>query len=240
MLRKGLGLAVVILALLVLAGSVFADDRSYVWTYEYTTLPKGMSEMEYYETAKIHDTNDIGIKTFQHWLELEHGLTDRLDLGIYQMWKTNDKRDEVDSKYGGTKLRFRYRFGEKGKYFVNPLLYAEFIRSAVRHDPGAIELKLILTKDFGNLNISYNQILEQVLSSYGKTESQYAVGASYWLGYKFKIAVESKGSFLADKYYWGPTISYRASKYWVAAGLVLAMHKRADDLQVRVIAGTPF
>ena len=53
--------AIVCLCLIfVITKDSFADRRSYVWTYEYQTLPKGMSEIEYYDTMKIPDTNDPG------------------------------------------------------------------------------------------------------------------------------------------------------------------------------------
>ena len=30
----------------------YADNRSYVWTYEYKTMPKGEIEFEYYNTLE--------------------------------------------------------------------------------------------------------------------------------------------------------------------------------------------
>lgn len=235
-----LGLAVGLFLILGLTKNSYADRRSYVWTYEYQTMPKGMSEIEFYETLKLPDTNDTDIKTLEHWVEYEYGVTDRFDAAIYQMWKTNDKRNEIDTKYDGTKLRARYRFGEKGRYFVDPLVYAEYKRSAKSHDPHALELKLILAKDIGNFNIAYNQILNQALERHGVTESEYALGLSYKLNNRLSIGLESKGSYLKDKYYYGPTISVSGKRFWVAVGAAWAMHKRADDLQVRLIAGIPF
>lgn len=219
---------------------VCADSRGYVWTYEYQTMPKGKAELEYYETVKIPDTNDPAIKTFEHQAEYEYGITDRLDAAAYYVWKTQDKREELDTKYDATKLRFRYRFGEKGKYFVDPLLYVEYERSAKRHDPHKLELKLILAKDIGKFNIAYNEILSQDLESDGITESEYAVGVSYKVNDYVRLGMESKGSYLSDKYYFGPTVSFRSSRFWVSAGFVSAMRKRADDLQARVIVGVPF
>ncbi len=218
----------------------FADRRSYVWTYEYQTLPKGMSEVEYYETMKMPDTNDSGIKTFEHWIEYEYGVTNHFDLAVYQMWKTKDKREELDTKYDGTKVRARYRFGGKGQYFLDPLLYVEYKRSAKRHDPHQLELKAIIAKDIGRFNIAYNQILNQALESDGITESEYAIGIKYKLNNRFSLGMESKGSYLSDKYYFGPTFSFGFRKFWVSAGFVSAMHKRADDLQARMIVGIPF
>jgi hypothetical protein len=116
----------------------------------------------------------------------------------------------------------------------------EYKRSAKTHDPHQLELKVILAKDIGNFNIAYNQILNQALESDGITESEYALGIKYKLNNRFSLGMESKGSYLSDKYYFGPTFSLGFRKFWVSAGLVSAMHKRADDLQVRVIAGIPF
>lgn len=236
-------LAAVLLGLSVFLGWAvfsFADARKFVWTYEYQTMPKGMSEVEYYETVKIPDTNDTAIKTLQHWLEFEYGITDHLDLAVYQMWKTKDKRDEIDTQYDGTKLRFRYRFAEKGQHFVDSLIYAEYEKSAESHEPHELELKLILAKEMGKFNIAYNEILNQELESDGITESEYALGISYNLNHRFSIGLESKGSYLSDTYYAGPTISFRAGRFWATAGFVSALHKRADDLQARVIVGRSF
>ncbi len=217
-----------------------ADARSYVWTYEYQTMPKGKAEVEYYETVKVPDTNDPAIKTLEHWLEYEYGITDRLDTAIYFMWKTKDKRFEADTKFDMTKLRFRYRIGEKEELPLDTLLYAEYKRPARHHDPHKIELKVILAKDIGKVNLSYNQILNQDLESDGITESEYALGASYKVNDYIRLGMESKGSYLSDKYYFGPTVSFRTSQFWASAGFVSAMHKRADDLQARVIVGVPF
>lgn len=234
---------IVLLGLFIFLGWVsfsFADARSYVWTYEYQTMPQGASEMEYYETVKVPDTNDPAIKTLEHWLEYEYGITNKLDGAVYFMWKTKDKRFEADTKYDMTKLRFRYRIGEKGQLPVDTLLYAEYKRSARHHDPHKIELKVILAKDLGDFNLSYNQILNQDLESDGITESEYALGLSYKLNNNISLGIESKGSYLSDKYYFGPTVSVRPGKFWVTAGFVSALHKRADDLQARVIVGVPF
>ena len=41
-----------IVSVLFLSGKAFADRRSYVWTYEYQTMPKGHAEIEYYLTEE--------------------------------------------------------------------------------------------------------------------------------------------------------------------------------------------
>jgi len=62
-----------------------ADRRGYVWTYEYQTMPKDMSELEYYLTHKAPDFHKYDKKnTWEHQLEYEYGLTDRWDIAVYQ------------------------------------------------------------------------------------------------------------------------------------------------------------
>ena len=64
-----------------------ADRRSYVWTYEYQTMPKGVAEVEYYLTHKISDWHKYDDKnTWDHNVEFEYGLTDHWDVAIYQTW----------------------------------------------------------------------------------------------------------------------------------------------------------
>jgi len=223
-----------------LAQVSFADERSYVWTYEYQNMHKGESEVEVYETVKIPKKSDSGIKTLEHWAEYEYGITDHFDLGIYQMWKTSDKRDNIGTRYDGTKLRARYRFGEKNQYFMDPLLYAEYKRSAKTNDPHEAELKLILAKDIGKFNIAYNQIINLVLESRGVAENEYAVGLSYKPNNRLSLGMESKGNYRTKKYYLGPTFALRLDKFWVATGLGVKVNERADDVQLRTIVGIPF
>lgn len=112
------------------------------------TMPKGMWEVEYYLTTEVRDINRSNINTLKQWLELEYGIIDKWDIAIYQMWKFKNKRLENDSEYEGFKVRSRYRFGQKGQFMVDPLIYFEYIRDASNwHKPNVAEVKLILAKD---------------------------------------------------------------------------------------------
>ena len=74
MKRIILGFVFSLLTVATLAQVSFADERSYVWTYEYQTMYKGESEAEAYETIKIPKKSDSGIKTLEHWIEYELSL----------------------------------------------------------------------------------------------------------------------------------------------------------------------
>jgi len=218
----------------------YADVRSYVWTYEYQTMPKGMWEVENYVTTKVPNMQKSNINTIEEWVELEYGITDNWDVSMYQMYKFKNKKAENDAKYDGFKVRTRYRFGKAGQFFVDPLIYLEYIREPDFSKPNIIEAKLVLAKDIGDLNISYNQILKRNLEREGKTNNGYAAGLSYRIIPRFKLGMEAKGGFNERKNYLGPTLSWNAGKFWVSLGSAFGLNRRSDDLQVRMIVGVPF
>lgn len=236
---KRIGLALVIV-LGFCAENSFADRRSYVWTYEYMTMPKGMWELEYYLTSEAADINRSNINTLKHWFELEYGITNNWDVAMYQMWKTKNKKAENDTEYDGFKLRTRYRFGKTGQYIVDPEVYLEYIRDDDLSKPNVGEVKLILGKDFGDFNISYNQILKRNLEKEGKTGHEYAVGVNYRFTPAFKFGLESKGVYNERKSALGPTLSWSGKKIWVSLGVVFGLNERSNDLETRIIAGIPF
>ena len=240
MLRKS---AVLFLGLFICWGalkSAFADSRSYVWTYEYQSLPKGMAEVEYYLATQVPDTAKPEVNTWEHWVELEYGITNHWDVAMYQMWKQKNTATSSTSEYDGFKIRTRYRFGEKGQFFVDPLLYVEYIRDDDLSKPNVGEGKLILAKDMGNFNISYNQIIERNLEREGKTTYEYALGINYAFLPALKLGLESKGTYNERESSIGPTISLASKRFWVSIGAVFGLNKRTDDVQARMIVGVPF
>ena len=241
MWKAGLcSLVVGLLIILGMSGDCLADWRSYVWTYEYSTMPKGVSEIEYYLTTKVPDTDKSNVNTWQHWLELEYGVTDKWDVAMYQMWKGTNTAASSTFDYDGFKVRTKYRFGEQGKFFIDPELYFEYIRDDYLSEPSVGEVKLILAKDLGSFNLSYNQIIERNLEREGKTSHEYALGVSYALLPDFKLGIESKGSYSGRENAIGPTISWVSSKFWVSLGVALGLNQRTDDVQTRMIVGIPF
>jgi hypothetical protein len=241
MWKAGLhGLIVGLLIIFGMSGNCLADWRSYVWTYEYSTMPKGAYEIEYYLTAKVPDADRPNVNTWQHWLELEYGITDKWDVAMYQMWKDTNAATSSAFDYDGFKVRTRYRFGEQGEFFIDPELYFEYIRDDDLSEPSVGEAKLILAKDLDDFSLSYNQVIERDLEREGKTSHEYAVGISYALLPDFKLGIESKGSYSGRENAIGPAISWVSSKFWVSCGVVFGLNKRTDDIQSRMIIGIAF
>jgi hypothetical protein len=219
----------------------YADRRGYVWTYEYMTMPEGTSELEYYLTMKVPDLHKYDDRnSWEHQAEYEYGLTDWWDIAVYQRWQHTVTPTDDKFEYTGTKLRTRYRFGEKGMYPLDVLLYLEYIRPDDSDSPEVLEGKLILAKDFGKINVAYNQIVEDGISHGGETEHAYAAGVNYEFNPICKLGIESTGNLTDDKYYLGPTVSWAHQEFWVALGALRGLNDRSDDLRVRLIAGFPF
>lgn len=234
--------SVIVLGMLcVLASGVMADRRSYVWTYEYLTMPKGMAEVEYYLTHKISDWDDYDAKnSWEHAVEVEYGLTDHWDVAIYQTWLHSNSDTRDWSGYTGSKVRTRYRIGEKGQFPVDMLLYAEYILGDGDKEYDKFEGKFILAKDFGKWNLAYNQIYEKKTKNGDETEHGYATGLSYEFSPRWKAGIESTGNYTENKYYVGPTVSWASEKYWVNLGVLGGLNNRSDDVQLRLLFGIPF
>ncbi len=222
------------------ASNSYADRRSYVWTYEYKTVPKGMSEVEYYLTTEVPDTKKSEVNAWKHWLELEHGITSHWYVAMYQQFNQSNTESSDKFEYDGFKLRTRYRIAERDKLPIDTLLYLEYIRNDSLDKPNVLEGKIVLDKTLGNFNVAYNQIIEQELASDGETEHEYAAGINYAFSPSLKLGIESKGSYSKGEYAVGPALSFTISRFWVSSGAVFGVNGKTDDLQTRMIVGVPF
>jgi len=218
-------------------GEAFADRRSYVWTYEYMTMPKGMAEVEYYNTLEYADANTPKVSTWKHLFEYEYGITDRWDISMYQQFKQTNTAAANTLSYDGYKIRTRYRIGERNSLPIDTLLYLEYIGKNDLSALNQAEIKLILAKDIGRFNIAYNQILKQTLNSGGATEHEYAAGMHLEFSPALKIGIEGKGNYSAGSHYVGPTISVATDKFWANFGILKGLTSNANYIQSRFLMG---
>jgi hypothetical protein len=226
--------ALVVCCLLV-SSLAAADQRNYVWTAEYSTLGKGNAEVEFYQTAVTHDAQTRNASDWTQQVELEYGITDRLNASLYQVYEQT--ADSPSLTYVGYNIELRYRVAEKNVLPVDVLLYAEHEVNTV--DGNSFEGKLVLAKDIGKLNIAYNQIYDRLYNS-GFVEHEYAAGISYEIVPAFRVGVESKGSYTEDEYAAGPTLAWTGSRIWANIGAVFALNHKTNDREVRFSMGIPF
>ena len=225
----------VALVVLTAIDGAWADQRFYVWTYQYQTMERGAAELESYTTfSSFESQNDENLTRTDLQYELEVGMTDRFDFSIYQVFYSDPGQD---LKYKGFKLRSRYRFGEKGEYAVDPLIYLEYIGEP-EFEEHAFELKLILAKDFGKFNLSLNPVLEiEKEGGEWEMEPEYALGASLELFPLLRGGLELKGSEAAS--YIGPTFSHGHEGLWVAfgSGFKISGKEEKADFLMRILLG---
>ncbi len=234
----------------------WAHARTYVWTQEYQTLPQGAFEVESHTQVKVPDMGrHSGENTWKYEEELEYGVTDRLNIAHYEAWNTGNHAGVDDdgvakkdtTKYGGFKFETKYSLGEKGKYWVDPLIYLEYEYEPQERFEGAphvLEGKVVLSKDFGKLNVAYNQIMESKLGHKGRTEHEYSLGANYELVEGVHAGLEVVGQYWnpsvnKNEIALGPTLAYESKYFWIAAGVLIGANQVADNFQGRVSVGIP-
>jgi hypothetical protein len=203
----------------------WADQRSYVWTYEYSTLEAGEAEFEQYYTISSPNRGSLqGTTTTELNLEFEVGMTDRFDFGLYQVF---EQLPENSLRYVGYKLRFRYRFAEQGRYFLDPLFYLEYKGKPdfFRH---AIEGKIILAKTMGNWNVALNPAWEFAKEGdEQELEWEYTAGVNYRIAPLLRLGLETFGN--ANRQYWGPVIAHGVGDLWVSLGSGFAVTTVPND-----------
>jgi hypothetical protein len=199
------------------------------------TLSRDHAELEYYQTAVTKDRQKDSSSDWQQQIELEYGITDRLDAALYQVYeqKENDRM-----KYAGYKFRLRYRIADKSRLPVDILLYAEHQEKVDAEN--AYEGKLILAKDIGKLNVAYNQIYKNTYASGDHADPEYAAAASVEITPVLRFGVESKGNYRTDKYAAGPTLSWVGGRIWANIGAVYGLNQKTTDREVRFLLGVPF
>ncbi|MCF7823017.1 MAG: hypothetical protein K9N35_02500 [Candidatus Marinimicrobia bacterium] len=220
-------------ALLLLGSQIHADGRRYVWTYEYQTLPRGQAELESYTRFDQMGTDSGRIAETTLLYEYEIGMNSRFDVGIYQQFKQSL---ESAISYEGFKLRLRYRFGEKGQWLLDPLLYLEY-KGRGSFEKNTLEAKLILARDFNRFNLSLNPVVEYEFSDdHPELEFEYAAGISYRLHSLLSLGIEAKGD--DEEFFWGPTLSHGKENMWFAIGFLSpASSSSLVDRKIQFIIG---
>jgi len=233
------GLLIIVAMDILFSDRVMADQRSYVWTYEYLTVPKGEAELETYFTISAPEKDNLkGNTSTEHRFEFEVGMNERFDFAIYQIFLQEPAEESL--RYKGFRLRARYRIGEKGRYFVDPLIYLEYKGLSDFSEHG-VEAKLILAKDLGRFNIALNPIVDFEFGDKNEVEAEYTLGMSYKINDLLRLGIEAKGS--KDGHYVGPVIAHGKGRFWVTLGLTFnvgSVEEGKPKFQTRMLLGIRF
>lgn len=230
-------LLIVTLVLFIFFDNANADRRKYAWTYQFATIEPEATELEFYQTTKLNKSDK-----WEYKLEIEHGLTRRTDISVYQIF-TQAEGDAF--KWDAFQIRTRYKLARAGQYWVDPLVYLEYNRRIDLSRQNKLEAKLILSKPIGRWDISVNPIYEFFWAP-GEPihEPGLDIGISYEVHYRFSIGFESVSRWKYqdghdDKHssYAGPTASLASGHVFYTIGYLTGLTDDSDDARVRLLMG---
>jgi hypothetical protein len=159
-----------------IAGAAFAtawpasaNPRPLPFTYPVETLPAGELELELYgdiTPLRVY-ANPADRTQGQLWEpayvlqnEFELGLTDRIELGFYQVFEATPLDGGTNTMtFDGFKWEVRGRMAETGEWPVDVGLYAEL---ETMHDELSLEGKVLLAKHLGLMHLMANLWVEGV------------------------------------------------------------------------------
>lgn len=246
MSNSKLCVTLVLLSALSLASArAHADPHSLPYNYPYSTLPRGMSEVEQYvdmTSVKAFDLSGGQPTTLRSVLvtEIEYGITDRLELGLYFQFANDPGAGTGGAtplQFDGLKQRLRYRFADAGVWPVNVAVYGEVAELA---DEIELEAKIILDRRLGRWHLIANLWGEREFYYSGRREwvanptggvafevvPAFHVGVEYWMHGEFGATpAEAKGFNEFFHHYVGPAFLVQGNRLWVA----VAPYLRLDD-----------
>jgi hypothetical protein len=249
-------------AALALSQTASANPHPLPFSYPYQTLPKGKVEVE--EIADIvpmrvtrekDDGTQDAVTALRSELqtELEIGVTDRLELGLYFDFKQGASASTPALRFAGTKQRLRYRFAEEGDLPVDIGVYFEL---AEFYNEVEIEEKLLLSRRFGYLTAVCNLWVEQeyyfqdqewkliynpTLGASYELSPNFMLGLEYWAHGRFDKAKTLVGLDNAEnpsggRHYLGPTFMLQSGEAWWSVGA----YARIDHLGEALAAEDPY
>jgi hypothetical protein len=245
-----------------LAPTAHANPHPLPYSYPYQTLPQGKVEIE--EIAdivpvrvareKLDGTRDaVTALRYQLQTELELGITDRLELGVYFAFRQGASADTPALRFEGMKQRLRYRFAEEGDLPVDIGVYLEV---AEFYNEVELEQKLLLSRRFGYLTAVANLWVEQeyyfqdqewkliynpTAGAVYEFSPSFMLGLEYWARGRFDDAASATGDAAADipsgaRHYLGPTFLLQSGEAWWSTGV----YARLDHFSEDAVADDPY
>lgn len=201
------------LGLALLVASESAQAGNYGYNVTYNSKVEG-GELELMSMNDITEPSSArreeGFGTYlSHMVELEYGISNQLATEFMIEWF--EDLESSDRRFTGFRWETRYRVFER-EVPLNPMLYAEFedldpatrfkmetsgwikppYQEAEEEEPDReriLESRLVLSQDFGPVNVAFNWINETDVTS-GYTAFGYAAGAMWMVGHHAGHAME--------------------------------------------------
>jgi hypothetical protein len=265
-------LAAVLGTLVLAAGPAHANPKALPFSYGVGTQHRGGLEIEQYaDIVAVRVARELPDGSAESTVaprydlqtELEYGLTDRIELGLYFAFRQDASATTPFLRFRGVKQRVRWRFSDA----TWPIGVAGYLEVAEFHDEIEFEQKLLLEKRFGPVRAVANLWVEQewyfitdetkfiynpTVGATYEVAPWLQVGAEYWARGRFDEAENDDAASGYDgpsggtRHYAGPTVMVQGGEYWMALGAYVRLDglgnaTAIDDaygrVWVRLIAG---
>jgi hypothetical protein len=212
-----------------------ADERRFTYSYEPEVQPKGGLEFEQWLTLGSQRTSagSVNKENFNRWdfrEELEYGVTDRLELGLYLNTRAESFRDTsvappADTSsfsFEGVSVEARYMLLNPADSPIGLTLYLEPTFSGSEAE---LEQKIIIGQRHGNwkwaVNLVHATEWEDNFHSH-EGEVEFTAGIARDLTTHWSLGLELRDHNEIPAYerwentalFLGPVVSYRQEKWW--------------------------
>lgn len=266
--RVRTSLPVLILVLGTVSRLAAANPRPLPYTYPSESLTAGAFEIEEYVDTTPVPAVAVGTGAETTLLrnvlvtELEYGLTDRLELGLYFQFSNNPglstgTSPTVPVMFDGLKQRLRWSLAPPGEWPVDVSLYGEV---AELQNEIELEAKVILQRRIGRVRVMVNLWAEHEFYFVGRNEwvlnptaglaweifPWLQLGLEYWMHAEYVVSGNNAATASADNslapfnqrahHYVGPGVSMQFKKFWFS----VAPYVRLDELNRKAQLGDMF
>ncbi|MDP9033281.1 MAG: hypothetical protein M3O50_00615 [Myxococcota bacterium] len=220
-----------------------ASPRPLPFSYPYETAAAGETELELYGDmtplrVAADGVNRLWEPAYQLQNEIEYGLSDRVELGFYQVLTASPVDGGSNAMtFDGCKWRVRARLAEAGDWPVDVALYLEL---ETLHDETALEEKVIVARRFGawhwmtNLWVeqsehrpfdpqqrSFHFVLNPTMGITYQVAAWFEPGIEYWARGEIGTVGASSVDEINNRvhHFLGPTLHFNLGKLWWSAGV---------------------
>ena len=249
-MNRFLLLTFVLLGQLLLTGVSSANERRFAYTYETSTLPPGVREIELWNTYRA----DKGFfyRRLDQRVEYEFGITNNLMSAFYlnNSWRLQDSNGGADS--GNAVSSSEVSISSEWKYklmdrVADPIGFALYGEATLGLNEVELEGKILLDKQINNFLFAFNAVFEQEWETeleLGNTETEtesifeFDLGMAYFINNSFSAGIEMRnhnevkeGAWEHSALFIGPALSYSAESWWATLTILpqVAALKGATD-----------
>lgn len=234
--------AAVALAIGLLSSAARATPKPLPFTYGADTNPKGQGEVEQtVDLVPVTATDAFGraqkYLATQLQTEVEYGLTDHVELGLYATFAPDAPGFEAPplTEGNGAKQRIRWRPVDLGEWPVDVALYGELSETNAELE---LEWKVIVERRFGPVRLLANAWFEYEMYFNGQRDWVFnptagvtvqatpnvTPGLEYWM--RAEVHGDSSLARVFDDgphHYLGPTLRLQFGNFFWTSGLYLRL-----------------